>query len=106
MVEAAVLHRLSGPLLDAVTGSRDGARWLERLAASNQLLIRLDTSNEWYRYHHLFRDMLLLEAQRSIPDRLPDLNRRAAAWFEAAGYPAAAVDHLLVAGDRDRRPCC
>lgn len=101
MVEAAVLHRLSGPLLDAVTGSDDGTRWLERLAASNQLLIRLDAVNEWYRYHHLFRDMLLLEAQRSFPDRLPDLNRRAAGWFEAAGYPAAAVDHLLVAGDRD-----
>lgn len=101
MVEAAVLHRLSGPLLDAVTGSDDGSRWLERLAASNQLLIRLDAINEWYRYHHLFRDMLLLEAQRSFPDRLPHLNRRAAAWFETSGHPAAAVDHLLVAGDRD-----
>ena len=56
---------------------------------------------EWYRYHHLFRDLLLLEARRSIPSRLPELNRRAAAWFEAAGYPAAAVDHLLVAGDRE-----
>ena len=102
MVEAAVLHRLSGPLLDAVTGSHDGARWLDRLAASNQLVIRLDTVGEWYRYHHLFRDMLLLEARRSMPDRLPDLHRRAAAWFETSGYPAAAVDHLLAAGDREQ----
>lgn len=102
MVEAAVLHRLSGPLLDAVTGSTDGAAWLEGLAASNQLVIRLDTAGEWYRYHHLFRDMLLLEARRSIPDRLPHLHQRAAAWFETSGHPAAAVDHLLAAGDRER----
>lgn len=102
MVEAAVLHRLSGPLLDAVTGSHDGARWLDALAARNQLVIRLDATGEWYRYHHLFRDMLLLEARRSIPDRLTDLNRRAAAWFESAGYPAAAVEHLLAAGDREQ----
>lgn len=102
MVEAAVLHRLSGPLLDAVTGSRDGAQWLDGLAARNQLVIRLDTVGGWYRYHHLFRDMLLLEARRSIPDRLPDLHRRAAAWFETSGYPAAAVDHLLAAGDREQ----
>jgi LuxR family maltose regulon positive regulatory protein len=102
MVEAAVLHRLSGPLLDAVTGSDDGARWLAGLAARNQLVIRLDTVGEWYRYHHLFRDMLLLEARRSMSDRLPELHRRAAAWFETSGYPAAAVDHLLEAGDRDQ----
>ncbi len=102
MVEAAVLHRLSGPLLDAATGSDDGARWLSDLAARNQLVIRLDTVGEWYRYHHLFRDLLLQEARRSIPDRLPGLHRRAAAWFETSGFPAAAVDHLLAAGDRER----
>ncbi len=102
LVEAAVLHRLSGPLLDAATGSTDGAQWLAELATRNQLLIRLDTVGEWYRFHHLFRDLLLLEARRSIPDRLPELHRRAAAWFEAAGYPAAAVDHLLAAGDREQ----
>ncbi len=101
MVEAAVLHRLSGSLLDAVTGSVDGAAWLDGLAAQNQLVIRLDGVGEWYRYHHLFRDLLLLEARRSIPDRLPGLHRRAAAWFETSGYPAAAVDHLLDAGDRE-----
>ncbi len=102
IVEAAVLHRLSGPLLDAVTGSDDGARWLDTLAASNQLVIRLDTVGEWYRYHHLFRDMLLLEARRSIPQRLPDLHHRAAAWFETSDHPAAAIDHLLAAGDREQ----
>lgn len=102
MVEAAVLHRLSGPLLDAVTDSTDGARWLDGLASRNQLVIRLDAVGEWYRYHHLFRDLLLLEARRSMPDRLPELHRRAAAWFETSGHPAAAIDHLLAAGDRER----
>ncbi len=101
LVEAAVLHRLTGPLLDAVTGSVDGAAWLDGLATRNQLVIRLDATGEWFRYHHLFRDMLLLEARRSIPDRLADFHRRAAAWFESSGYPAAAVDHLLAAGDRE-----
>jgi LuxR family maltose regulon positive regulatory protein len=101
MIQAAVLHRLSGPLLDAVTGSDDGAQWLDTLASRNQLVIRLDTVGEWYRYHHLFRDLLLLEARRSIADQIPDLHRRAAAWFETSGYPAAAVDHLLAAGERD-----
>ncbi len=102
IVEAAVLHRLCGPLLDAATGSNDGTQWLAALATRNQLVIRLDTVGEWYRFHHLFRDLLLLEARRSMPDRLPDLHRRAAAWFETSGYPAAAVDHLLAAGDRER----
>ena len=102
MVEAAVPHRLSGPLLDAITGSNGGARWLEGLAARNQLVIRLDAVGEWYRYHQLFRDMLLLEARRSIPERLSELNRRAARWFEKSGYPAAAVDHMLAAGDREQ----
>ena len=90
MVEAAVLHRLSGSLLDAVTGSHDGAQWLDALASRNQLVIRLDAAGEWYRYHHLLRDMLLLEARRSIPARLPELHRGAAAWFETSGYPAPA----------------
>ncbi len=102
MVEAAVLHRLTGPLLDAVTGSTDGARWLDELADRNQLLIRLDSVGDWFRYHHLFRDLLLLEAKRSMPERLPELHRGAAAWFQANGYTAAAVDHLLHAGDRDQ----
>ena len=102
MIEASVLHRLTGPLLDAVTGSADGSRWLDDLAARNQLVIRLDPAGEWYRYHHLFRDLLLLEARRSIADRLPALHRRAADWFETSGHPAAAVEHLLEAGDRDR----
>lgn len=102
LVEAAVLHRLCGPLIDAATGSTGGAQWLAALAARNQLVIRLDTVGEWYRFHHLFRDLLLQEARRSIPERLPELHRRAAAWFENAGYTAAAVDHLLAAGDRER----
>lgn len=100
MIEAAVLHRLSGPLLDAVTGSRDGGRWLDNLATRNQLVVRLDTTGDWYRYHHLFRDVLLIEARRSIPDRLADLHRRAATWFASSAFPAAAVDHWISAGDR------
>ena len=103
MVEAALLHRLTGPLLDAVTGRTDGGAWLAELADRNQLVIRLDSTGEWFRYHHLFRDLLMLEARRSLPaGRITELHRQAAGWFEASGYPAAAVDHLLHAGDRER----
>ncbi len=101
MIEAAVLHRLSGALLDSVTGSTDGAQWLAQLAETNQLVIRLDTTGAWYRYHHLFRDLLLLEARRVFPERLPELHTRAAEWFRREGRPVAAVEHLLQAGDRD-----
>jgi LuxR family maltose regulon positive regulatory protein len=99
LLETAGLDHLSGPLIDAVTGSEDGNDWLTDIARRNQLVIRLDNTGEWFRYHHLFRDLLLLEARRSMPERLPELNRRAAVWFESRGDHAHAVAHRLAAGD-------
>ncbi len=99
MLEMSVLDRFNGSLVDAVTASSTGSRWLIDVASSNQLIVRLDSSGEWFRYHHLLRDLLVLEAKRTFPERLPVLHARAAAWFETQGEHGQAVTHRLAAGD-------
>jgi ATP/maltotriose-dependent transcriptional regulator MalT len=102
LLETSVLDHLTGPLVDAVSGSSDGTHWLAEIAARNQLVIRLDNTGEWFRYHHLLHDLLALEARRSFPGRLADLHGRASAWFESRGDHAHAVAHRLAAGDVPR----
>ena len=99
MLETSVLDQFNGQLVDAVTDSTGGARWLIDTAARNQLIVRLDNTGEWFRYHHLLRDLLALEAKRTFPDRLPELHGRAAAWFRSNGDHDQAVNHCLAAGD-------
>jgi LuxR family maltose regulon positive regulatory protein len=99
LLETSVLDELSGDLVDAVTGTGGGAAWLQETARMNQLLVALDRTDTWFRYHHLLRDLLQLEAQANIAPRLPELHRRAAAWFEAADDHGRAVTHHLDAGD-------
>jgi LuxR family maltose regulon positive regulatory protein len=99
LLETAVFDHLTGPAIDAVTGSSDGIDWLADMANRNQLIVRLDAIGEWFRYHHLLRDLLLLEARRTIPARLPELHRRAADWFAANGDQHQAVLHRFAAGD-------
>lgn len=99
LLETSILDQLSGDLVDAVTASTGGAVWLADMASHNQLLIRLDRTGSWYRYHHLLRDLLRLEAQRVLPERLPEMHGRAAAWFESGGDDHLAVTHRLIAGD-------
>ena len=101
LLETAVLDHLAGPLIDAVTGSRDGAYWLADIANRNQLIVRLDTTGKWFRYHHLLRDLLLLEAGRTMPARLPALHGLAADWFAGNGDQHQAVVHRFAAGDID-----
>ena len=99
LLETAVLDHLTGPLIDAVTASSGGVNWLADIANRNQLIVRLDTTGEWFRYHHLLRDLLLLEASRTMPARLPELHGRAADWFAANGDRHQAVVHRFAAGD-------
>ena len=99
LLETAVLDHLSGPLVDAVTGSSDGTHWLADIANRNQLVIRLDNTGEWFRYHHLLHDLLALEARRSFPERLTELHGRAATWFASRRDHAHALAHRLAAGD-------
>src|SRR6516164_231988 len=76
----AVLERMCGPLCETVLDLPGSAAALTGLARSNLLLVPLDRRGKWYRYHHLFRDMLLAELERLEPGLVPVLRRRAAAW--------------------------
>lgn len=99
LLETSILEQLSGALVDSVTGESGGAKWLSDTASVNQLLIGLDSTRTWFRYHHLFRDLLRLEAQQAFPERIPGLHARAAAWFESQGDHGQAIVHRLAAGD-------
>ncbi len=99
MLESAVLDQMTGPLIDAVCGSDDGARWLRTLASANQLVIGLDNTDTAFRYHHLLRDLLLLEAERDIPHRLADLHLAAAHWHHEHGDTYQAIHHLISGDD-------
>jgi LuxR family maltose regulon positive regulatory protein len=101
LLRTSVLGRLTGPLCDAVTGGRDGAAVLERLERDNVLLVPLDDRRRWYRYHHLFADVLRARLEREHPEDVAELHRRAARWWERHDAPAEAVEHALAAGDGD-----
>ena len=102
LTRTAVLERMCGPLCDAIldtTGSSDVLAWLQE---SNLLLVPLDRRRRWYRYHHLFHELLTAELHRREPELVPELHRRAASWCEANGLPESAIDHAQAAGDADR----
>ncbi|WP_328817082.1 helix-turn-helix transcriptional regulator [Nonomuraea cypriaca] len=99
LLETSILEHLSGALVDSVTGTAGGAKWLSDTASVNQLLIGLDRTRMWFRYHHLLRDLLRLEAQQAFPERIPGLHARAAAWFESHGDHGQAIVHRLAGGD-------
>jgi len=102
LTRTAVLERLSGPLCDAVLATSGSDRALASLEDSNLLLVALDRQREWYRYHHLFRELLRAELERREPELVSELHRRAAGWCEANGLPETAIDHAQAAGDADR----
>jgi LuxR family transcriptional regulator, maltose regulon positive regulatory protein len=99
LLETSVLERLSGDLCDAVTGRSDGQRLLEQLERANLFLVPLDEVRGWWRYHHLFADLLRVHLQQQRPERVPQLHRAAAAWSQAHGLADDAVRHALAAGD-------
>jgi LuxR family maltose regulon positive regulatory protein len=102
LTRTAVLERLSGPLCDAVLATSGSDRALASLEDSNLLLVALDRQREWYRYHHLFRELLRAELEQREPGLIPQLHARAAGWCEANGLPETAIDHAQAAGDADR----
>ena len=102
LLQTSVLDRISGPLCDAVTERGDGKAVLAALDRANLFLVPLDDRRRWYRYHHLFADVLRSRLLDEQPHLVPVLHRRASAWYEANGERAVAVDHALAAGDFDR----
>jgi LuxR family maltose regulon positive regulatory protein len=101
LTRAAVLERMCGPLCEAVLDMAGSAAILADLAGSNLLLVPLDRRGEWYRYHHLFRDMLLAELHRLEPGLMPVLRRRAAGWCLDNGMPEEALEYSMAAQDVD-----
>jgi LuxR family transcriptional regulator, maltose regulon positive regulatory protein len=99
LLETSVLDRLSGPLCEAVTGRRDSQQLLERVERANLFLVPLDEVRGWWRYHHLFADLLRARLQQQQPERVVGLHRAAAAWCTQHGLVDEAVRHALAAGD-------
>ncbi|MGO4596287.1 LuxR C-terminal-related transcriptional regulator [Terrabacter sp. 2RAF25] len=100
LLRTSVLDRLSGPLCDAVTGQVGGDATLRELERQNLFVVALDSRRQWFRYHHLFADVLRAHLAAAAQGPPPaELHARASAWFEEEGQPVSAVDHALAAGD-------
>ena len=100
LLETSVLERLCGALCDAVTGRTDGQAMLEMIEGANLFLVPLDEVRGWWRYHHLFADLLRTRLNQQQPHhRVLELHRKAAAWCEKHGMADDAVRHVLAAGD-------
>ena len=102
LLGTAILDRLTGPLCDAVTGRADGATMLEDLERSNLFLVPLDAQRSWYRYHHLFADVLHARLLAEHSEMVRALHGRASVWFRSRGLVRDAVRHALAAEDFDR----
>ena len=102
LLRTSILSRLSAPLCDAVMGQKGSQAILESLDAANLFIIPLDNERRWYRYHHLFADLLAHRLNQAYPEQLPDLHRRASAWYESVGTVDAAVTHAQAAADNQR----
>jgi LuxR family maltose regulon positive regulatory protein len=97
LLETSVLDRLSGPLCDAVTGRSDGQAMLERVERANLFLMPLDEVRGWWRYHHLFADLLRARLQAEQPGRVRQLHRNAATWCAERGLADDAIRHAVAA---------
>jgi LuxR family maltose regulon positive regulatory protein len=102
LVQTSILDRLSGPLCDAVTGQHGGNERLLALERGNFFVVPLDDKRHWYRYHHLFADVLSAHLLAEQPDQLDTLHRRASEWYEQHGSAADAIRHALEACDFER----
>ena len=99
LLETSVLERLSGPLCDAVTGREGSQALLEEAERAGLFLIPLDEVRGWWRYHHLFADLLRARLQQEQPARLAQLHRNAAAWCQEHGMADDAIGHAAAAGE-------
>jgi LuxR family maltose regulon positive regulatory protein len=118
LLKTAILDRLSGPLCDAVrfgytetpssskgtavTDQEDGKVLLEALERGNLFVVPLDDKRQWYRYHHLFADVLQARAMEEQPNEVSGLHQRASEWYEQNDLPSDAVRHALAAEDFER----
>jgi LuxR family maltose regulon positive regulatory protein len=102
LLRTCLLDRLNGALCDAVTGEPGGKATLESLDRANLFLVPLDDNRHWYRYHHLFADMLQAHLSDERAEEVIELHRRASQWYDQNGQPSPAVRHAVAAGDIER----
>jgi LuxR family transcriptional regulator, maltose regulon positive regulatory protein len=99
LLRTSLLDRVNGELADVLTGRPGSERILLELADANAFVVPLDPERVWFRYHHLFGDLLRLELRRTLPEEVPALHRRAAGWFLLQGRVVEAIRHTQAAGD-------
>jgi len=102
LLKTSILNRLCGPLCDAITGGTDGQTTLESLERANLFIVPLDDRRRWYRYHHLFADMLRSRLHRTWPDQVLALQQRASEWHEQQGSLEDAIGYALAGQDFER----
>ena len=118
LLQTAILNRLTGSLCDAVrfgdtetpsssegtavTKQDTGQATLEMLARANLFIVPLDEERRWYRYHHLFSDLLRQRLRQAQPEWIPTLHDRASAWYKQNGFTDEAIEHALRAEDFER----
>ncbi len=99
LLRSCLLDRVNGELADLLTGRPGSERILLELEDANAFVVSLDPERTWFRYHHLFADLLRLELRRTLPEQVPVLHLRAAAWFAEHGHVVEAIQHTQAAGD-------
>ena len=99
LLRTSVLERVSGPLADALAGGSGGERVLQELEVANAFVVSLDAGRSWFRYHHLFADLLQLELRRTAPGEVTGLHGVAAQWFSEHGFAVEAIRHAQAARD-------
>jgi LuxR family transcriptional regulator, maltose regulon positive regulatory protein len=99
LLRTSLLDQVNSELADVLTGRLGSERILLELEDANGFVVSLDPERTWFRYHHLFADLLRLELRRTLPEKVPELHRRAAEWFTRHGEVAEAVRHTQAAGD-------
>jgi LuxR family transcriptional regulator, maltose regulon positive regulatory protein len=99
LLRTSLVDRVNGELADVLTGRPGSERILLELEDANAFIESLDPERTWFRYHHLFGDLLRLELRRTLPAEVPALHRRAAGWFTVQGQVADAIRHTQAAGD-------
>ena len=102
LLQTAVLNRLTGPLCDAITGQENGQAILEKLDRDNVFIVPLDSERRWYRYHHLFADLLRQRLRQTHLEQIPTLHSRASAWYEMKDQRSDAIHHAFAAQDFER----
>ena len=99
LLRTSVLERVNGELADLLTGGSGSERMLHELEEANAFVVTLDAARSWFRYHHLFADLLQLQLRRTAASEVPELHRVAAAWLAGHGYPVDAVRQAQAAQD-------